>query len=81
MLDRSDVYATIPVQNLGRAKSFYADKLGLKPDEERPEGLRYRCGNGGSCCSSRRASRPVIALVRQGGGRCAFRATAYRIIF
>lgn len=47
MLDRFDVYATIPAQNLERAKSFYADKLGLKPDEERPEGLRYRCGNGG----------------------------------
>ncbi len=47
MLDRADVYATIPAQNLERAKSFYADKLGLKPEEERPEGLRYRCGNGG----------------------------------
>jgi catechol 2,3-dioxygenase-like lactoylglutathione lyase family enzyme len=47
MLDRADVYATIPAENLERAKSFYADKLGLKPDEERPEGLRYRCGKGG----------------------------------
>jgi catechol 2,3-dioxygenase-like lactoylglutathione lyase family enzyme len=47
MLDKADVYATIPAQNLERAKSFYADKLGLKPEQERPEGLRYRCGNGG----------------------------------
>jgi catechol 2,3-dioxygenase-like lactoylglutathione lyase family enzyme len=47
MLDRSDVYATIPAQDLERAKSFYANKLGLKPQEERPEGLRYRCGQGG----------------------------------
>lgn len=47
MLDRADVYATIPAQNLERAKSFYADKLGLKPEEERPEGLRYTCGKGG----------------------------------
>jgi catechol 2,3-dioxygenase-like lactoylglutathione lyase family enzyme len=47
MLDRADVYATIPAQNLERAKSFYADKLGLKPEEERPEGLRYKCGTGG----------------------------------
>jgi len=47
MLDRADVYATIPAQNLERAKSFYADKLGLKPEEERPEGLRYRGGSGG----------------------------------
>jgi catechol 2,3-dioxygenase-like lactoylglutathione lyase family enzyme len=47
MLDRGDVYATIPAQNLERAKSYYADKLGLKPEEERPEGLRYRAGSGG----------------------------------
>ena len=47
MLEKADAYATIPAQNLERAKSFYADKLGLRPDEERPEGLRYRCGTGG----------------------------------
>lgn len=47
MLADSEVYATIPAKDLERAKSFYADKLGLKPTEERPEGLRYRCGNGG----------------------------------
>lgn len=47
MLDSSDVYATIPASDLARAKAFYADKLGLKPSEERPEGARYRCGNGG----------------------------------
>ena len=46
MLDRADVFATIPAQNLERAKSFYADKLGLTPEEERPEGLRYKCGDG-----------------------------------
>jgi catechol 2,3-dioxygenase-like lactoylglutathione lyase family enzyme len=28
------------------ARSFYAEKLGLEPVEERPAGLRYRCGNG-----------------------------------
>lgn len=42
----SNVNATIPARDLERAKIFYADKLGLKPDEERPEGLRYRCGDG-----------------------------------
>jgi predicted enzyme related to lactoylglutathione lyase len=47
MLANSDVNATIPAQDLERAKSFYADQLDLKPIEERPEGLRYRCGNGG----------------------------------
>ena len=47
MLDGANVYATIPAQDLERARSFYADKLGLQPEEEGPEGLRYRCGDGG----------------------------------
>jgi catechol 2,3-dioxygenase-like lactoylglutathione lyase family enzyme len=47
MLDRADVYATVPAQNLERAKAFYADKLGLRPEQERPDGLHYRCGSGG----------------------------------
>jgi catechol 2,3-dioxygenase-like lactoylglutathione lyase family enzyme len=46
MLEDSDVAARIPAQDLQRARSFYADKLGLSPIEERPGGLRYRCGNG-----------------------------------
>jgi hypothetical protein len=46
VLENDDVFATIPAQDLERAKSFYADKQGLKPNEERPEGLRYRCGSG-----------------------------------
>jgi catechol 2,3-dioxygenase-like lactoylglutathione lyase family enzyme len=46
MLEHFDVVATIPAQDLERAKSFYADKLGLKPFEESPEGVYYRCGDG-----------------------------------
>ena len=46
MLEDSKVAARIPVQDLQRAKSFYAEKLGLEPSEERPGGLLYRCGNG-----------------------------------
>src|SRR5215813_9883035 len=46
MLENSDVSARLPVQDLKRARSFYRDKLGLTPSEERPGGLRYRCGNG-----------------------------------
>src|SRR5260370_41767328 len=46
MLERSDVAARLPAQDLARAKAFYRDKLGLKPSEERPGGLRYRCGDG-----------------------------------
>jgi catechol 2,3-dioxygenase-like lactoylglutathione lyase family enzyme len=30
---------------LNRARKFYSDKLGLEPTEQRPGGLRYRCGN------------------------------------
>lgn len=46
MFEPSDVLATIPAQDLDRARAFYADKLGLKPETESPEGLRYRCGTG-----------------------------------
>ncbi len=46
MLEESKVAARIPVQDLQRAKSFYAEKLGLEPSEERPGGLLYRCEDG-----------------------------------
>jgi catechol 2,3-dioxygenase-like lactoylglutathione lyase family enzyme len=46
MLEHSDVATRLPVQDLKRARSFYAEKLGLKPVEERPGGLLYRCGSG-----------------------------------
>lgn len=46
MLEDSDVAARIPAQDLQRARSFYADTLGLTPAEERPGGLRYRCRSG-----------------------------------
>jgi catechol 2,3-dioxygenase-like lactoylglutathione lyase family enzyme len=36
----------LPAQDLDRARRFYAEKLGLEPVEERPGGLRYRCGGG-----------------------------------
>ena len=47
MLAHSDVAARLPVQDLERAREFYADKLGLEPAEERPGGLRYQSGSGG----------------------------------
>jgi catechol 2,3-dioxygenase-like lactoylglutathione lyase family enzyme len=46
MLEHSDVASRLPVQDLERARSFYAEKLGLEPVEERPGGLLYRCGSG-----------------------------------
>lgn len=44
MLEQSPVATRLPAQDLKRARSFYADKLGLQPIEERPGGLLYRCG-------------------------------------
>ena len=46
MLENSKVVARIPVQDLQRAKAFYAEKLGLDPSEERPRDLLYRCAEG-----------------------------------
>jgi catechol 2,3-dioxygenase-like lactoylglutathione lyase family enzyme len=46
MLEHSDVSTRLPAQDLERARSFYAEKLGLEPAEERPGGLLYRCGKG-----------------------------------
>lgn len=46
MLDRSGVSTRLPAQDLARARAFYAEKLGLEAVEERPGGLRYRCGEG-----------------------------------
>lgn len=46
MLRHGSVATRIPVRDLARARRFYAEKLGLEPDEERPGGLLYRCGSG-----------------------------------
>ncbi len=46
MLEDGKIAARIPVQDLQRARSFYPEKLGLAPSEERPGGLLYRCGDG-----------------------------------
>jgi len=46
MLEHSDVATRLPAQDLKRARSFYSEKLGLEPVEERAGGLRYRCGSG-----------------------------------
>jgi catechol 2,3-dioxygenase-like lactoylglutathione lyase family enzyme len=46
MLEHSEVATRLPAQDLERARSFYAEKLGLEPAEARPGGLRYRCGSG-----------------------------------
>ncbi len=45
-LKHGKVATRIPVQDLDRARRFYAEKLGLTPVEERPGGLRYTCASG-----------------------------------
>ena len=44
MLQDSQVTANIPAADLGRARRFYEDKLGLVPADENRGGLVYRAG-------------------------------------
>jgi catechol 2,3-dioxygenase-like lactoylglutathione lyase family enzyme len=46
MLSEATTHATLPAQDIERARAFYADKLGLKPSEENPDGLFYELGEG-----------------------------------
>lgn len=46
VLDETAAEATLPVQDLDRARTFYADRLGLTPTSEGPVGLRYRLPDG-----------------------------------
>lgn len=48
MLTDSSVMANIPAADLERARSFYADKLGLEPSGEDPGGLLYTTSGGTS---------------------------------
>ena len=45
MLESAKVYATIPAQDLERARAYYEEKLGLK-GEGGPEGIQYKMGDG-----------------------------------
>lgn len=46
MLNDSKVTANVPVSDIDRARSFYADKLGLRPADENPGGLVYTTAGG-----------------------------------
>ena len=48
-LSDARVEARLPVQDLDRARRWYAEKLGLEPAEEREGGLRYECASGVFC--------------------------------
>ncbi|MGW2446268.1 VOC family protein [Streptomyces sp. NPDC001675] len=44
LLSSARVATRLPAADLDRARRFYAEKLGLRPVDERPGGLLYRCG-------------------------------------
>lgn len=43
MLSKLEIHAALPVQDLARAKQFYADILGLTPISETSAGVDYQC--------------------------------------
>jgi len=46
MLRNATIVPYIPVADVGRARKFYEEKVGLKPREEYAGGVIYECGNG-----------------------------------
>ena len=46
MLKNAPIVPYIPVADVGRARKFYEEKVGLKPKEEYAGGVIYECGNG-----------------------------------
>src|SRR5260370_38345844 len=46
MLKNARAQASLPAQDLGRAKAFYGEKLGLQPFEEDANNVRYQLGDG-----------------------------------
>ena len=48
MLKITESYATLPAQDIKRARKFYEEKLGLTPDQVTPDGgVVFRTGNTG----------------------------------
>jgi predicted enzyme related to lactoylglutathione lyase len=48
MLKNAPIMPYIPVADVGRARKFYEEKVGLKPKQEYAGGVIYDCGNGSS---------------------------------
>ena len=46
MLQNRRAYPTIPASDIGRAKAWYMNKLGLTPNSEDSAGVRYGLGGG-----------------------------------
>jgi predicted enzyme related to lactoylglutathione lyase len=49
MLQKSPMYAYIPVKDVNRARQFYEQKLGFKPKEEVAGGVVYEFGAHTAC--------------------------------
>jgi extradiol dioxygenase family protein len=49
MLQKSPMYAYIPVKDLARARKFYEEKLGFKAAREIAGGVAYDFGRGTAC--------------------------------
>jgi predicted enzyme related to lactoylglutathione lyase len=49
MLQKSPMYAYIPVKDVERARRFYEQKLGFKPKEETAGGVMYEFGGRTAC--------------------------------
>jgi predicted enzyme related to lactoylglutathione lyase len=49
MLQKSPMYAYIPVKDVSRARRFYEQKLGFKPKQELAGGVVYEFGEGTAC--------------------------------
>ncbi|MDI9634488.1 VOC family protein [Anaerolineae bacterium CFX9] len=46
MLTQATVYPTVPAHDIGRAREFYEQKLGLSPLRELAEGVLYQLSGG-----------------------------------
>ena len=46
MLQNAPMFAYIPVSDLARARKFYEEKLGFKPDQVMEGGVSYNCADG-----------------------------------
>ena len=46
MLGKANVATRLPAKDLARVRTFYSEKLGLEPVEQRQGGLRYICAGG-----------------------------------
>lgn len=46
MLQKSPIYAYVPVKDLARARKFYEEKLGFTAGKEEEGGIHYECANG-----------------------------------